>query len=229
MAATTLYGMPTCRCVRTWLPTFMKLLARYGITPHATQLTGLYSKSGGTHAGGGAIDLIIDDGRTGGRSKAAAYALLIKLARIAGADPSWHRAWNWDNAGGIEHAHITLRGCPHRAAAAVDQERAVDASLNGLANRGPDRGYRPLSRRRWDAGVRWMRWKLLPSLPGLRVVTAEQGLPVRTSRGTKGPIVKVLPKGAKFRVRGRDKNRPDWFVTTRGNRVSADSRYSRKA
>lgn len=227
MAATTLYGKPTCSCVRTWLPTFEKLLARYGITAWTTQLTGTYSKSGGTHAGGGAIDLIINN--TGGRTRRAAYTLLIKLARIAGADPSWHRPENWDNADGDEHAHITLRGCPHRTAAAVDQERAVDAGLNGLANRGPDLGYRPLSGRRWDAGVRWMRWKLLPSLPGLRVVTAEQGLPVRTSRGTKGPIVKVLPKGAKFRVRGRDKNRPDWFVTTRGNRVSADSRYSRKA
>ncbi|MDR6117283.1 hypothetical protein QE370_000467 [Aeromicrobium sp. SORGH_AS981] len=222
-----LYGMPTCRCVEIWLPTFLRLLARYGITARATQLTGDYGPSGGTHGGGGAIDLVIQS--TGGRTLAAAYWLVIKLARIAGADPSWHRPAGWNNGTGINHAHITLRGCKHRADAAIDQEFDVDARLNGLANNAPDPGYRPLSHRSWAAGVRWMRWKLLPSLPGLRVVTAEQGLPVRTARGTKGPIVKTLRKGEKFRIRGRDPHNREWFITTKGNRVSASSKYSRKA
>lgn len=223
MAQTTLYGMPTCACVRAWLPLFLRLLARYGITVRTTQLTGTYSKSGGTHGGGGAIDLIIEN--TGGRTRKAAYWLLIKLARQAGADPSWHRKARWDNADGIEHGHLTLRACDHRASAAVVQERAVDAGLNGLANRGRDDGYRPLSRRGWRKGTRWMRLKLLPSGPGQRIVTAEKGLQVRTPTGR---VAKTLPKGTKFRVVKRDPDRPDLFVTLRGQRVSAASHLSRK-
>lgn len=154
----TLYGLPTCSCVVAWLPPYLQLLTASGIAVRVTQLTGTYGKSGGTHAGGGAIDLIVDN--PGKRSMSDAYDLLIKQARKGGADPSWHRPKNWDNAGGIEHAHLTLRGCTHRSVQALAQQAAVDANLNGLANRAADTGYRPLSRRSWATGIPWIQNEL---------------------------------------------------------------------
>lgn len=226
---TALYNMPTCSCVVRWLPVFLRLLARHGITPRVTQLTGTYSKSGGTHGGGGAIDLIIDDGRTGGRTKRAAYAVVIKLARRGGADPSWYRPKGWDNADGIEHAHVTLRRCKHRSESAVDQERAVVAGLNGLANRASDPGPRPLSGRGWARGLVWMRLQLAPKPTYVTRVVISDHLNVRAKATTRSRLVRQMRKGEKFRVVRRDPKNPNWYVTPLGNRVNASADYSRKA
>lgn len=148
------YGLPTCDCVAAWLPRFLLLIARRGISVRVTQLTGNYGASGGTHAGGGAIDVIVV--KRGWRTRSAAYRLLIKLARLSGAEGSWWRRKNWDGKGGIEHGHLTLSGCPHRSPQAKAQETAVERDQNGLANKGKDDGYRPLPGRSWSQGLAWM-------------------------------------------------------------------------
>jgi hypothetical protein len=119
---------------------------------------------------------------------------------------------NWDNDGGIEHAHITLRACPHRSQPAINQQSDVDAGLNGLANDGPDTGYRPLSKRSWAAGTRWMRKELAPKPVVYRIHVADDpkdfvtnAVVVRTGPGHHHPpvrnadgTVKTMRHGGKF-------------------------------
>lgn len=147
-------GHETCSCAKKWLIWLFRVLAIAGIRGRVTQIIGNYGPSGGTHTGGGVIDIILDNPRQ--------YPRLIKICRLAGADASWHRPKGWDGPGSIEHAHIVLRGCPHRSPAAVRQYTGPNGVLNGgngLARWHNDDGYRPLSGRHWDEGIRWMqRW-----------------------------------------------------------------------
>ena len=76
-----------------------------------------------------------------------------------GADATWHRPYNWDGRGGMEHVHGALTGCPHNGPAAY-QIAAVRAGYNGLGHLGhgaPDTGPRPLSGRTWQQGLAWAR------------------------------------------------------------------------
>lgn len=139
-------GFPACPCQATWLPAFEHEAQRRGIIPgalHFFQLIGDNPRSGSTHLGGGATDWFHVDG-------------LVELARQMGADPTWHRPFNWDGNDGIEHDHSVLRGCPHLSLTAREQITAVDADGDGLAGTTtPDPGPRPLSGRTWQEGITW--------------------------------------------------------------------------
>lgn len=141
---------PVCSCLKAWLPVYQDELIRRGVIKRGLdvyQTIGGSSKSGGTHVSGQCVD-------TGQRSAEA-----IKVARQMGADASWNRPYNWDNAKGMAHAHLNLRGCPHGSAAADRQYssefQGVDHGKNGLANGAPDPGPKPLSKRTWQQGIAW--------------------------------------------------------------------------
>lgn len=89
------------------------------------------SASAGTHSGGGAIDLRPYDTER-----------VVRAMRAVGF-AAWHRPYNWDNAGGIEHIHAVLIGCPDLAPAAAKQVIKYRQRLNGLANNAPDNEWRP--------------------------------------------------------------------------------------
>lgn len=143
-------GFPACSCLIDWLPVYEAELLRRGLIKKNLdiyQLIGGAPRSGGTHL----------DGQCADTAQVAAEA--IEVARDMGADASWHRRYDWDNRGGVEHAHLNLRGCPHGTPAADRQYSStfsgVDHGKNGLANGGRDDGPRPLSKRSYKAGITW--------------------------------------------------------------------------
>lgn len=146
--AVTFRGLPACPCLATWIPAYEAELQRRGLLTDALriyQLIGGTAASAGTHSKGGAFD-------TAYMGDAA-----IWVARQMGADATWHRPNNWDGAGGMEHDHGVLTGCPHNGPAAY-QIDAVRAGYNGLGHLGhgaPDTGPRPLSGRTWQQGLAW--------------------------------------------------------------------------
>jgi hypothetical protein len=144
-------GKPACICLAEWLPYYERELHARGILAADQSLTiyqliGGAAASGGTHATGGAFDLLDLPGDED-----------VWVARQMGADATWHRPLNWDGRGGMEHVHGVLRACPHNAPARY-QIAAVDAGFNGLGTGGrgaPDDGPRPLSGRTWRDGITW--------------------------------------------------------------------------
>ena len=146
----TFRGLPACPCLATWVPAYEAELQRRGLLTgplRIYQLIGGAAASAGTHSRGGAID-------TAYMGDAAVW-----VARQMGADATWHRPHNWDGAGGMEHVHGVLTGCPHNGPAAY-QIDAVRAGYNGLGRLGhgaPDTGPRPLSGRTWQQGITWAR------------------------------------------------------------------------
>lgn len=138
-------GKPACPCLAEWLPAYEKELLRRGVIKSNIdiyQLIGGAAASGGTHATGGAFDIVQ-------RSDEAVW-----VARQMGADATWNRA-TWSPP----HAHGVLRGCPHNGPARY-QIVAVDAGYNGLGYKGmagKDDGPRPLSYRTWREGIAWAR------------------------------------------------------------------------
>ena len=146
-------GLPACPCLATWIPAYEAELQRRGLLTgpiRLYQLIGGAPASGGTHTQGGAYD-------TAWIGEAA-----IWVARQMGADATWHRPHNWDGAGGMEHVHGVLTGCPHNGPARY-QIDAVRAGYNGLGHLGhgaPDTGPRPLSGRTWQQGMSWARTQL---------------------------------------------------------------------
>lgn len=146
------HGYPACSCLLEWLPAYEAELRRRKILGRLArlriyQLIGLGSKSGGTHGGGGAFDIL---DLPGGED--------IWVARQMGADATWSRLYNWDGKGGMAHIHGVLRGCPHNGPARYQIEsrsQGVDHGRNGLASGGADTGPRPLSGRTWREGIAW--------------------------------------------------------------------------
>lgn len=127
------------------MPAYEKELLRRGVIKHSIdiyQLIGGAAASGGTHATGGAFDIVQ-------RSDEAIY-----VARQMGADATWNRSTM-----SPPHAHGVLRGCPHNGPARYQIE-AVDDGYNGLGTGGRggrDDGPRPLSKRTWREGIQWAR------------------------------------------------------------------------
>jgi hypothetical protein len=142
-------GYPACPCLAAWLPVYEAELQRRGLLAgplRIYQLIGGYVGSGGTHASGGAFDLLDLPGEEE-----------VWVARQMGADATWTRPYNWDHEGGIAHNHGVLSGCPHNGPARY-QIYAVQADYNGLGYLGhsaPDDGPRPLSGRTWRQGIAW--------------------------------------------------------------------------
>lgn len=143
-------GYPACPCLAEWLPAYEHELQRRGILNGSLriyQLIGGAPQSGGTHALGGAADLLDLPGDQD-----------WWVARQMGADASWSRRFNWDGRNGMAHFHLVLTGCPHNGPARY-QIADVRADMNGLAgsHRGKDDGPRPLSGRTWKEGIAWAR------------------------------------------------------------------------
>lgn len=138
-------GHTACPCLAAWLPVYEKELLRRGVIKKNIdiyQLIGGASASAGTHAKGGAFDILQS-------STEAVY-----VARQMGADATWRRT---PAQGFSYHAHGVLRGCPHNYPARY-QIDAVDDGYNGLGKGGrggKDDGYRPLSHRSWKQGIEW--------------------------------------------------------------------------
>lgn len=87
--------------------------------------------SGGTHAGGGAVDLDVD-----GWSDQE-IDLCVLQGRIVGFS-MWHRQ-TWQGPW-IEHIHGVANGCPDLSPAAAAQVVDYRNGRNGLKNKGPDDG-----------------------------------------------------------------------------------------
>jgi hypothetical protein len=89
--------------------------------------------SAGTHSGGGAIDVSIEDDN-GNLLPEVQQVAIVRAMRQAG----W-RQWRRTPAEGfVYHAHGILAGDPLVSPSAADQLTQWNAGLNGLANRGPD-------------------------------------------------------------------------------------------
>lgn len=141
-------GFPACSCLAMWLPAYERELQRRGLLEgdlRIYQLIGGAAASGGTHATGGAFDILDLPGEHD-----------LWVARQMGADATWSRT---EKQGFMPHIHGVLTGCPHNGPAAY-QIDAVRAGFNGLGRGGrgaPDDGPRPLSGRTWRQGIEWAR------------------------------------------------------------------------
>ena len=147
-------GKPACPCLAEWLPVYEAELLRRGCIKHNIdiyQLIGGAAASAGTHSTGGAYDV----------AQVSPEAILV--ARQMGA-AAWHRPYNWDHAGGMEHHHGVLNGCPHNAPARY-QIGALAARRNGLANNGPDNGPNVGTLRTWRQGIAWAKEQAKPQRP----------------------------------------------------------------
>lgn len=89
--------------------------------------------SGGTHSGGGAVDVHCNDYP---RAKAVNVVHWLRAVGFA----AWHRPPNWDGAGGSEHVHAIEIGNPNLADAAADQVTQWNLEENGLAGHDADTG-----------------------------------------------------------------------------------------
>lgn len=144
----TFRGYPACSCLAMWLPAYERELQRRGLLEgdlRIYQLIGGAEASGGTHATGGAFDILDLPGERD-----------LWVARQMGADATWSRT---EKQGFMPHIHGVLTGCPHNGPAAY-QIDAVRAGFNGLGRGGrgaPDDGPRPLSGRTWRQGIEWAR------------------------------------------------------------------------
>lgn len=142
-------GHPACPCLAAWLPVYEAELQRRGILVgplHIYQLIGTYSGSGGTHAAGGAFDLLDLPGEED-----------LWVARQMGAPATWTRPAGWDGPGSIRHNHGVLADCPHNDPASY-QIAAVLDGFNGLGAGGrsaADDGPRPIPNRTWRQGIAW--------------------------------------------------------------------------
>lgn len=145
-------GFWACPCLAEWLPVYEAYLRHVGAlgateSLRIYQLIGGAVASAGTHTKGGAED------------DAEITVAEILAARQMG-EAGWHRPYNWDGQGGMEHHHGVLNGCPHNGPAAY-QINALEAGFNGLGLNGhaaPDNGPRspnvfPL--RTWQQGISW--------------------------------------------------------------------------
>ena len=138
-------GKPACRCLVTWLPVYEALLLARGIIREQldiTQLIGKAKASAGTHAGGGAYDVLQHSDEA------------LQLAREMGA-AAWHRG---APAFDVEHQHGVLNGCEHNRPARyqIDALRAGYNGLGAAGRGGKDDGptyHRPL--RTWRDGIEW--------------------------------------------------------------------------
>lgn len=155
----TFRGKPACPCLAKWLPVYEAELLRRGLIKQSLdiyQLIGGAAASAGTHTKGGAYDV------------AQVSDLEIKIAREMGA-AAWHRPKNWDGAGGIEHHHGVLNGCPHNSPARY-QISAYLAGYNGLGHLGhgaPDNGPHVMPLRTWQSGITWAKALQTPSVDDL--------------------------------------------------------------
>lgn len=108
-----------------------------GATPNMSQgsFTDAFGPSGGTHSGSGAFDL---DPPPAGHTFHE-----IQRAYRWGGCAAWHRPFNWDGRGGIEHVHVIVIGDAGVSIEALNQVHDYHAGLNGLANHGIDPTWRP--------------------------------------------------------------------------------------
>lgn len=83
--------------------------------------------SGGTHAGGGVADVHCEGFSTSTR------VIMMRYFRAC-LGFGWHRPYNWDGQGGVEHMHIGEIGNPNMSAALAAQVVAYSEGLNGLAD-----------------------------------------------------------------------------------------------
>lgn len=194
-------GYPACPCLAKWLPVYEAELQRRGLLTgplRIYQLIGGYVGSGGTHASGGAFDLLDLPGDED-----------VWVARQMGADATWSRLYNWDGAGGMAHIHGVLRGCPHNEPARyqiTSTTFGVDHNRDGLSHGGrgaPDTGPRPLSGRTWRQGIEWARAQEDEMRPEdfdkIREIVAEEvkkGLAVEQANGRtlRANVVEIAKK-----------------------------------
>lgn len=145
-------GFWACPCLAAWIPWYEKYLQHIGVLRPGEQITiyqliGDAAASGNTHHDGGAED------------DACTSPAAILAARQMGC-AKWHRPYNWNGKGGMEHGHGVLNNCPHNAPARY-QIADLLADYNGLGYLGhaaPDNGPRtpnvfPL--RTWQQGIEW--------------------------------------------------------------------------
>lgn len=142
--------------------------------------------SGGTHAGGGVIDI-----RTVPMPNRRAKMRAVKALRTVG-----FAAWLRPYAPGVwgEHIHAVAIGCDDLSTAAASQVRAYRNGRDGLAGNRPDPqaslGVKPTT---WEAYLRSQR-----PTKGRATVTDPAGAAVRREPGGHSAVVRRRPLGSTF-------------------------------
>lgn len=135
-------GKPACSCLVAWLVVYERELIRRKVIKQSIdvyQLIGGYAKSGGTHATGGAFDIVQCD------------PVSLDVASQMGA-ASWKRT---PSQGFIVHQHGVLNGCPHAASSAKGQVVDRARGYNGLVGKSRARDRRIWPGRTWQEGIAW--------------------------------------------------------------------------
>ncbi len=142
----TLYGLPVCSCLLTWVPQFEEELRELGIIDGKlswSQFIGKASASALVHSTGGAGDCWETDPEI---SKVARQMGAVSHPRITGSFAS------------NKHSHMTLIGCTHLHEQGKAQIREAYAGGDGLLGDLPDdidlHSYL-WPKRTWREGIAW--------------------------------------------------------------------------
>lgn len=142
----TLYGLPVCSCLLTWVPAFEEELRELGIIDGKlswSQFIGRASASALVHSTGGAGDCWETDERI---SIVARRMGAVSHPRISGPFE--------DN----QHTHLTLIGCTHLHQQGKDQIKETYAGGDGLLGDVPDDSDLHAAlwpKRTWREGIAW--------------------------------------------------------------------------
>ena len=173
--------------------------------------------SGGTHAGGGVIDI-----RTVPMPNRKTKLRVVKALRRVG-----FAAWLRPYAPGVwgEHIHAVAIGCPDLSSAAAFQVKAYRNGRDGLAGNRPDpharMGIEPTTWERYKRGLK--------PTKGRATVTHPDGAVVRREPGGHAQVVKRRAKGETFTYTAvRYVNDVAYLRTLAGNYIRS-SRTSRGA
>lgn len=151
-----MYGKKMCPCLRAVIPVAEANLRAIGALPPGGTIRGLItqgsyntsvSASGGTHSGGGALDVVYSLVNSDRKLAAWRNAGIAMWARRR-----WEGPWS-------DHGHGIVIGCVHASASAKRQVTSYRNGRNGLRSNGPDTGPR----------VPIISWQIaaLPAKPGL--------------------------------------------------------------
>jgi hypothetical protein len=154
-------GVRVCACMSAPLNEAARLITvrtkAAGVADwYLTPIQGSYSTStaasGGTHDGGGAIDLKM--GNLGAKQKVILESVMREVGHAGwNREPSWWSSWYGKiiYGGWSSHHHAIRTGCPHLSTAAKAQVAEYVRGENGLVGGDKDTGTRAFVGRTWEA------------------------------------------------------------------------------
>lgn len=211
-----MYGKKMCPCLKAVIPVAERNLRAIGALPKNGTISGMItqgsyntsvSASGGTHSGGGALDVWHSLVNTHAKLRAWRTAGIAMSERL-----SWEGPWS-------PHGHGIVIGCPHASWAAQNQVTAYRNGRNGLRNNGPDRGPR----------VPFISWQVasLTQAPGLPSTGSTNNKEIKMDPNDLAAAILRYPVTANGKKQALVQHLADMFVATAAQSAAVTAEVNR--